>query len=227
VSSVPGSDHEGRECHAGLYRSRRVLFDAAIGGVALVAGGLLLPDRLVKEAAAVDHPVRRIQDRRERQRPRRRRRTHGDDKGNNGGKDQNGKFQPPNGGVQWQTIVPHPAFDVELWAPQSNIWSITESRQVPADRGYASPIIWPEAVLWINHRYFLSARQVDRRMYVALGYGGAIGIDGSYWHGGTEVVPLRELRLEDYFNVKMTVDNITFTVSRTTVDYRWVALSIE
>lgn len=216
-------DHDER---AGIAR-RGVL--AAAAGLTLAAGGLLLPDRLVEEAKADGHPVRRLQDRNHRQRTRNRNRTNGDDKGKGqrSGKDRDGRSQPLNGGVQWQTIVPHRAFDVELWEPKSNIWSITESRHVDPGQGYESPTIWPEAVLWIDHRYFLSARQVDRHMYVAMGHGGSIGIDGSYWHGGTEAVPLRELRLEDYFTVTMTVDNIKFTVSRFPTEYRWVALSIE
>ena len=218
-------DHLGR---AGI--ARREVF-AAAGGLMVAAGGLLLPDHCAAEVEAEDHPVRRIANRKDRRRTQNRHRTHDDDKGrdNKSNKDRNGRSGPlnVNGGVQWQTVVPHRAFDVELWAPQSNIWSVAESRHVEPGQGYESPAIWPEAVLWIDHRYFLSARQVDRHMYVAMGHGGAIGTDGSYWHGGTEVVPLRELRLEDHFDVTMTVDNITFTVSRTTVDYRWIALSIE
>jgi hypothetical protein len=53
---------------------RRTLIRAAAGGFALAASGLLLPERLVEETAAADHPVRRILERKDGHRARRRRR---------------------------------------------------------------------------------------------------------------------------------------------------------
>lgn len=50
--------------------SRRALFGAAMTGFALATSGLLLPDWLVAEAEAADHPVRRIQHRADKRRQR-------------------------------------------------------------------------------------------------------------------------------------------------------------
>lgn len=68
--------HDGkavpRESDAML--NRRALLGTAAGGFALAASGLLLPERLVEEAAADDHPVWRIQGRKDGQRGQRKRR---------------------------------------------------------------------------------------------------------------------------------------------------------
>jgi hypothetical protein len=66
---------------ARLAGSRRSLL-AGAGGFAFAASGLLLPDWLVEEAEADNHPVRRIQQRKEKRRRKggHKRRTHGDKK---------------------------------------------------------------------------------------------------------------------------------------------------
>lgn len=53
--------------------SRRSLLRAAGGGFVLAAGGLLVPEWLVDEAAASDHPVRNVQNRQQKRRQKHRR----------------------------------------------------------------------------------------------------------------------------------------------------------
>ena len=89
VPNDPGYDADAVPLGPGVSLNRRTLLGTATGGFVLAAGGLLLPERLVAEAAGDDHPVRRIQGRKEGQRGRRRLRLahrreqdrrHGNDK---------------------------------------------------------------------------------------------------------------------------------------------------
>lgn len=67
-------EHDTAGALLGGSLNRRSLLGTATGGLVLAAGGLLVPDWLVEGAEADDHPVRRIQGRKEGQRGRRRRR---------------------------------------------------------------------------------------------------------------------------------------------------------
>ncbi len=73
-----GEDQEGvagSEPEASPVLGRRILIGGTARGFALAASGLVLPEWLVEEAAAADnHPVRRVQNRKDGQRGRRRRR---------------------------------------------------------------------------------------------------------------------------------------------------------
>jgi hypothetical protein len=74
--------------------NRRALLGAAAGGCALATTGLLVPEWLVTEAEAADHPMRRIQKRQAKQRDKRRHRLEHRRQQNQGG-DNNGNNTPP------------------------------------------------------------------------------------------------------------------------------------
>ena len=69
-------ERDDRETNDAPGTTRRGLLSAVTGGFALATGGLLLPDWLVDETEADNHPVRRIQHRKERKRQKQRHHRH-------------------------------------------------------------------------------------------------------------------------------------------------------
>jgi hypothetical protein len=199
--------------------NRRRLLDAAVGGFALVASGLLVPGRLVEETEAADHPVRGIQRRKEQRRKRvrhekRRRRTQG---ANNGSRAPGAIID----GIRWGLYSEAGAFEVEFWDSRNHY----ESRHVQNFEFVELRTNDTVGILWINKRYFFWAENIFGPLWVEIGYGGEWSTTRG-WLDGTTVFSgyLKEYRLAP----DMIVDGFKFTVERVPDDddYKKPSLTI-
>jgi hypothetical protein len=194
--------------------NRRHLLGAAASGFALAASGLLLPERLIEEAAAREGANggamggRHGKDRRGGHH----RHTHGDHR------DKKGKEgQAPRAiirGIRWGVYSPSGSYNVELWdrgdgwsgfsLVESQRWTGANFVELRTNRDILG-------ALWINGRYYLQAFNGIGTPTVTLGYGGTI--DSSGWKNGTTVLESYELR-ESKLAPPMDVDGIHFQVER-------------
>ena len=205
-------DHGESPVHADEARNatRRALLSAA-GGFALAASGLLLPGRLVEDAAADSHPVRRLQQRKNQRRTtsrhqRRRSKDH------NNGKNKGGCTFCIRG-IEWRVNIGSGlSFDVQLWsrAGGGRGWRMVDSQNFGFDsKDFSTNDTF--GILWIGQRYYLLATNDFPYPWVKIGYGGHFGSSG--WVDGTLVTDQYTMHEGD-FAPNMHVDNLVFKVYR-------------
>jgi hypothetical protein len=171
--------------------SRRRLLSGAAGGLALATSGLLLPDWLVEEAEADNHPVRRVQDRKEKKRQKFRnqleRRHHKSRR--NGGQESSspGIIQlgiqflvGATDGPHWVELYRHADFfsdKLEL-ADAQNI--SPSPYQVPLNMRTDDQF----GALWIDGRYYFAAvNYIGPGMLEWAGVGGRLPLDKGWVDG--------------------------------------------
>jgi hypothetical protein len=191
------------EAARGTVVSRRLLLGGAAGGFALATSRLLLPDWLVEEAQADNHPIRRVQQRQERRRHKRgdqRHRRHerrkptkrGQGLGAGGWKNLQIRFTngPAGGG---------PTLAFEVWQnvdndPAEGHWSRVDQGMAEWGRLYTFHVFAHYAALWIEGGKYVAGfgNPLFSSPYAVVGTGGTF--DGSGWHNGTRVnyAPLPE-----------------------------------
>jgi hypothetical protein len=197
--------------------SRRHLLGAAAGGFALATSGLLVPEWLVDEAEAGEHPVRRIQGRKEQQRQKRHHRRENRRQLQRRQDDQKGNHAPGAfiDGIRWGIYSPPGtgAFDIEFWAidPTLDVWVRAASRHVQGEFFVELRTTNTIGVLWINRRYYFDGTNSFGTLKVSCGYGGSIG--GFGWSNGTTVVDDFALPRYGSQAPDMVVDGFKFSVS--------------
>jgi hypothetical protein len=194
---------------AAAGRHRRALLGTAAGGLVLAASGLLLPEWLVAEAEAAEHPVRRIQHRSGQKRSKRRhrrehrrevhRRQNEHDANNDANQD-----KPPKGllfeikfhvqNLSSQEIA------YQVWDQKDEVfdhsWHHVKSGQIPPnptgslDDKFVVDYMgdyWPGSLIWVPVQgIMVSAQNVAfREPLVVIGSGGSVSTDG--WTNGKEL----------------------------------------
>jgi hypothetical protein len=172
--------------------TRRTLLGAAAGGFALAASGLLLPERLVPDAAADDHPVRRVQGRKDDQRGQRRRRLerrreqdrrHDKDKNNDGQvgeiyKDIAFVFEVSGGRsvrVSAHNLFPSRGYLTDRWVQQGSDGPYAPGSSTRVDLKSRSAALWIDKNLWLKAENTLLPWE---NPVLWFGYGGSFEPDG-------------------------------------------------
>jgi hypothetical protein len=209
--------------------SRRALLGAA-GGLALATNGLLLPDWLIEEAEADNHPVRRIQHRKEEKREKhlkeleRRRNQQRREKGHDG---------RGQGFLKDIVLTVDNILDefvpADLWSEFNGNWRADLAGGMDAN----SQEKFPHGHRKYDHlayvpfyRYLIELNNpIAGFPWVTLAWGGVMGRQG--WGGGTTVVFKKGL--EEFQVVGMTVEGYRFVVQRLPDDnnFKYFTLRIQ
>jgi hypothetical protein len=221
--------------------SRRAVLGAAAGGFALAASGLLLPEWLVEEAEADNHPVRRSQGREERKRQKR----HNQHTQHHDRDSRRDDDKPPGRDLDFKDIK----FVVGVLGgqPVKVAFYAGAERRTNGDRGpwhlgyelretknlAPNTLEWTTfttgahenyGALWMQDR-FLAHIENPAVGFVQLkmGYGGTFDKDG--WHGGTTVF---NGNIYEQVQESMTQAEYNFAVYRETDtnDYKAMDVSI-
>jgi hypothetical protein len=178
-----------------MTATRRHLLRATASGIALTASGQLLPECLVGEAAAADHPVRRVQGRKEGQRGQRRRRLerrreqHRREEENSG--------SPPDRcllcvrGINFLVAVDgQQPIKGDFYVPrdrrgQPDFWDVKESKAVAPSTTGPFAATRPQAALWLDDRILIDGNNWDLLPRLKIGSGGAFWAGERGWEGGT------------------------------------------
>jgi hypothetical protein len=140
--------------------SRRSLFRGAAGGTALAASGLLLPAWLIEDVAAGNHPLRRVQDRKERRRGKARHKKH------HGRHRQREKKRKQNSqkrdiglrGIQFEITVKGGPLPVQFYLLDGvHGLRLVDTRTVEPGEPIALNTLETFAAVWIDNRYYLDA----------------------------------------------------------------------
>jgi hypothetical protein len=191
-AQINGTDPDGmaeREPEVRQAGSRRWLLGAAAGGFGLAASGLVLPDWLIEEAEADNHPVRRIQKRKAQRRKKhrtglehrrevQRRQDDGQDKGRGGVIFDGIWFDVTN---YWGTTI-----TVEFWV-QATDETFKKEPTITINNGRSDSFLTgeAEAFLWIDHRYLVYAKNPwVGYVYSEMAKGGSVGPRG--WTRGSD-----------------------------------------
>ena len=190
------NDHEMRGDNTSLRSQsgldRRSLLGAAVSGFALAASGLLLPSWLGEEAAADNHPVRRIQRRKDGQRGQRKRRLerrreqnrrHDKDKNNDGQvgeiyKDIAFVFEVSGGRsvrVSAHNLFPSRGYLTDRWVQQGSDGPYAPGSSTRVDLKSRSAALWIDKNLWIKAENTLLPWE---NPVLWFGYGGSFEPDG-------------------------------------------------
>jgi hypothetical protein len=192
MSTQVRPDDEGAsatlEIPSGL--SRRGLLQAAAGGMALAASGLLLSARLEDVAARPGAAGGALGGR------------HGKNRrGRDKSRQQAGNWKPPRGGGSGRgSASPSPpgiaiAVDYEVeegsthtefWTVRTGTWVREQSFSIAPGDHASFQTKWPEAAAWLADRFFVGVNTRSDLPTVTLGHGGSFGSKG--WIGGTIVV---------------------------------------
>jgi hypothetical protein len=171
---------------AGL--NRRSLLGSAAGSFALAASGLLLPDWLIEDAAADNHPVRGIQGRKDQRRNKRRHehdRRHRQHHKHKGASKQHPRGSKGIYGIEFRLeIEGYRPIKVSFYGTGAEFdWRLVKSKTLgPAENDTFGGSLDPCA-LWIDGRFWVEATNplLDYPK-LKLGYGGSVSASG--WTGG-------------------------------------------
>jgi hypothetical protein len=216
---IHGSD---RHPASGAGLDRRRFLSTAAGGFAFAATGLLLPEQLVEETAADDHPVRRVQGRKDGQRGQRRRRLE-HRRAVNRRRDENTDSPPARclfcvRGISFLVAVSG-QFSIkgDLYVPRDrrgrpDFWDLKESKSVaPATEGSFSSTS-PQAALWLDDRILVDANNWDLFPRLKIGSGGAFWAGERGWEGGT--VLFNDAMTENAMTPAFALDGYAVRVAR-------------